>query len=642
MIRYKHRNTVARMYIYKIIPLTKLPRPHMQMLTYFSVNKFYTGQIIEAPVGKRNIQGIIYREQEAENAKQEIRKAGFTLKKINRAVVKKPIFCKEFLDLAVHLADYYYTPVGLMMQRMLPPFFSTPTKPLLKMLEDLPEPVFATNKTSSKKRLIISPHKNKLYKKYIGDDGNLLIFPEYYNLKNAKNILKDVETLPKNAGRNRWRNLWEGSYKGEINNLAGTRSVIFSPMRKLSAVILDENNNSSHKSDTQHPKIDARYVSRVIAEKRGADFITGDILPTLELYKKAHEERWEIHKEMPRTVSPRVIDMSNELKEKNTSLLSIDLQNQLKTMNTGEKALLFINRRGLASALVCRDCGFVKECSECEKALVLHKGHVLICHHCGKKTTPPQVCEKCKGYRIKQLGGGTQKIAEEINKLMPELKTVRLDSDSAPTQKDRDNAFRAFKNEADVLIGTHIALKPSLLPDVDITASVMQDAILTLPMYNAEEQVFNILWHLKYIAKKNCIIQTYHPDMDVFKHAKEKDFEKFFSEELKKRKALNYPPYSQLIKLSYTHKNPEKAENEAKVLRKKIETQIEQLKAQNSTTARHNKIQILGPSPTVASKHSWYMLIKWPGKDKNLKLRNGMLRVIPSDWDIDVDPEDAV
>ena len=465
--------------------------------------------------------------------------------------------------------------------------------------------------------------------------------PEYLQIPFVKKLIPELSTLSADITNVQWRTLWQQAYVGKISALVGTRASLFTPLKNLKTIVVENENNTSHKSWDQHPKFDTRYGARVLSEAYGTHLVLADTIPSIETWWHAQHEKWRIEQELSKTPSPQLIDMREELKNKNFSILSLALQDKIRSIKSDGAVFLFINRRGISSALLCRDCGFIIKCENCSTPLVLHRG-TLICHRCGSKLPPPSMCPDCNGSRIKHLGGGTQHVENEVKRIAPHLKTIRLDTDSAPSLEAQAAILKDFqKGKYHVLIGTKLAFKEYLLPRLDVSAIVMYDTLLNLPAYRSSESVYETIWRLKQLTRGKVLVQTYNPEISLFSHIKDNSFEPFFKSELEKRKALRYPPFSQLIKLTYGHPDEQKAEEEAKILKQKLETQSKSLKIPTEV--------LLGPAPAfvprVRGRYIWYILIKWPkknGKIKDLSLRNRLLDIVPKEWDIDVDPIDII
>lgn len=387
-----------------------------------------------------------------------------------------------------------------------------------------------------------------------------------------------------------------------------TKYLVFAPFKNLRSITIENADSSKYKSWGRKPYYDVRTIAKQLAKIHKAKLIL-------------KKESYKINKK----IKNQVVDMREEIRKGNYSVLSEELQEKLKQ---NKKNILFISRRGIATFILCRDCGYVLKCKHCEVPLVYHQSSKLICHHCGNEEKPPDLCPNCKGYRIKYFGAGTQKVEVEIKKLLPKTKIFRLDSDTAKTPEQQQkiiNKFNKIKNC--ILIGTQMLLGKNIKP-VNLVGVVSIETILNLPDYRSSERVFKILSQLKTLTKKNFLVQTYNPESAAIKSAIDNNWKKFYNEELKIRKALSYPPFSQIIKLTFEHKDPKKAKDEAKILFEKLKTQIK-------------NFQLLGPVPAfipkIAGKYRWQIIIK--SKIKNLKQRNKLLIIVPLTWNIEVNPE---
>ncbi|MEX0877467.1 MAG: primosomal protein N' [Candidatus Spechtbacterales bacterium] len=644
------------MYIYYVIPLTKLPRLSLQMPAYYSAESFSVGQLVEVPLGSRKVAALVVQVGSAKDQKQFIKKVPFTLRGIKNELTPHPVFNEEFIKLGITLADYYFSSFGLMLQRMLPPFFSKPNKPLLDLLKKLPEPPARNKKNTGKKILLIGSDRSKHYKKYLEKEGTIMIVPQYLQLEHEEKRFEKNKFSVVNSGMSQvsWRNTWRDAYTGDIENLLGTRAVLFTPLKNLRTIIIENENNTSHVSWDLHPKFDTRHTAEIISDLYGVDIIEGDILPSVEKYHKAKNQEWQLIKE-PSELSPaKLIDMREEIKKDNKSIFSEEVEHMLKNLNKNEKVLMLITRKGLSSAIICRDCGYIVNCPECEAPTVLHESagaHILICHHCGKKIPAPNICPSCNGSKIREIGGGTQRALKEAIGVAPHLSIEHMDSDVATnTDKQKEIFARFKKGDTNVLIATQIALKDYMLPKLDYSVALMLDAALYLPEYRSAEKIFESIWRLRHMTQKGLLIQTYHPEMSVFKHGVSKRFEPFYEEELKKRQIFSWPPYSQLIKLSFKDKSPQKAQQEAAVMAQKLKTQIKNLQSKKLSGLAAEKCEVLGPAPAfvpkVAGKYIWYILIKWPkkknGEVEDLHSRNALLEMAAGSWEVEVDPVNIV
>ncbi|MFA5360466.1 MAG: hypothetical protein WC320_00605 [Candidatus Paceibacterota bacterium] len=336
-----------------------------------------------------------------------------------------------------------------------------------------------------------------------------------------------------------------------------------------------------------------------------------------------------------------------------------------EAVNKNKKVVIFINRRGLAGSIICQECGFVPKCPNCDIPLCFHLPSTLTCHHCGYQMPSLNICPNCRGYRLKPLGIGMERIGQEIKKFINPLPSFELIEGEMPDDKELDIFDKFRKGEIKILIGTEALLRPQLeQADLVIAASI--DPLLFLPDYNSEERVFFYLLRLRKIAKEKLIIQTLIPENKLFRYLIERREEKFFEEELKWREDYFWPPFVQLIKLTFSHQNKSKGEKETIDIRNKLDKAILKLAPQNL----EKNFNILGPAPAFIFKekgvYKWNILIKYkyfeskiqrntnpllglnffaPLLTKNeLNLRNKILRAVcfSNRWRIDVDPKDTL
>ncbi|MEX2008436.1 MAG: primosomal protein N' [Candidatus Spechtbacterales bacterium] len=632
------------MYLYSVIPLTKIPRPQVQMPLYFSTRQLEAGCFVEVPLGRRRVAAFIYQSFPAQEHRQQLRAASYALKNISRVLVVRPVLHPAFLNLVRELADHYYEPVGLMLRRLLPPFFAKPTRPLLAMLETLGvlfEPAPAQRQKAS---AVFGPKRFTQLQRLLKTPALVLAAEHSQASRLSEDLLTTHSAVATpSLSVTKWRELWEHAHSGKLDVLIGARTALITPFASLNTVLLEDEPNDAHKSWDLHPKFDVRLVAERFAEHMGATFVAGGLLPSVAAFSRFKPT-------LPSIPGPKpvIVDMREELAVGNRLMLSRPLYHLLENAKPDQKVLLLINRRGFSSALLCRDCGKVVNCPQCESAFVVHQ-RTMVCHRCGTKRPVPRVCPACDSARIKPLGGGTQRVAEEVADCAPNLVVARLDSDIAPTREEQEHILADFREgDTNVLVATALALKEHALPTLDTSAIIMLDTVLTLPAYRSGERVFSMVAFLRLFTKSNLFVQTYHPQLPLFALAQASDATPFYEKELAKRKALRWPPFVQLVKLTYSHRDAEYAEREAVALKRKLEAQTARLA--RSSKLETQSFSVLGPAPgfipRVAGKNIWYILVKWPlnkdGSVRNLQLRNHLLSVVPPGWDVDVDPLDVV
>jgi len=544
------------MYIINVIPLTKIPRPNPQILSYFFSKKLTKGALVQISLRRKKINAIVISSENLKNKKIDIKKgASFKLKPVEKVISKEPALNKSQLKLLSWISEYYFVPLGLVARIFL-------SKKL---------PVYIRSS------LILTPEIKKL---------------------------------------------------------------VFSPFKNLKSITVENADSPRYQSWGRKPYYNAQKIALQLAKIFKAKIVLKSNLPCVETYYLAKQKKYklaiqEIQSPAEDRISKDISDLREQIKKGNYSILSKELQEKIKKY---KKAIFYIPRRGTASVVLCRDCGYVLKCPNCEVSMVYHQGPKLLCHHCGVEQKPPVLCPNCQSYRIKYFGVGTQKVEIEIKKLFPQKKVLRLDSDTAKTPAEQQkiiNRFHKLKNA--ILIGTQMLFEKNIKP-ADLVAIISIETILNLPDYRSSERVFRIINQLKKMTKKYFLVQTYNPENFAIKTVIDNNWKKFYTEELKIRKTLNYPPFSQIIKLTFEHKNSQKAKQEAKILFEKLKIQINNFFAQDEPAPEW---QLLGPVPAfiprVAGKYRWNIIIK--SKIKNLKKRNKLLIIVPSTWEVEVDPD---
>lgn len=434
---------------------------------------------------------------------------------------------------------------------------------------------------------------------------------------------------------------WMRIYENEAQVIIGSRSALFLPFQDLKMIIIDEEHEWTYKQENE-PRYHTREVALKIAEFTGLKVVLGSATPSVESYFDALKNKYkllEIHERVSKNGQPElphteIVDMRDEIKKRNFSIFSEALQENLKRIiEKKEQALLFINRRGLASAVVCRECGYIEKCLRCNVALKYHKNKtaILICHHCNYVRIPPVVCPNCKSHYIKLCGIGTQRVEEEIHKLFPEIKTIRMDKDTTSKKESFEEFYKKFKEEnMQILIGTQMVGKGLDFPKINLVGVILADLSLHFPDFRSLERTFQLITQVAGRAgrqnKGKVIIQTYSPENIAIKTAANHDYRNFYEEEIKNRRELKNPPFSKIIKLTYVHPDEKKVYLEVKKMVSQIKYTIPQKSSIKVTFA---------PAliPTLYGKHHWNIILK----GKNLSTTLEKIK-IGRGWRIDIDP----
>ncbi len=373
---------------------------------------------------------------------------------------------------------------------------------------------------------------------------------------------------------------YEQARNGKIDIVIGPRSALFTPFRNLGIIVIDEEHETSYKSEKM-PKYNAREVASHIADRDGALLVLGSATPSLESYYASLEGEYDIFrltKRNGKAMLPKVhtVDMRRELKEGNKSFFSRKLKELMtERIARGQQIMLFINRRGYAGFVSCRECGYVMKCPHCDVSLSHHKSgqqETMVCHYCGYETPYLKTCPKCGSKYFAGFRAGTEKIEEELKKEYPSIRILRMDRDTTRSKEDYDKILSAFAaKEADVLIGTQMIVKGHDFPGVTLVGVVAADLSLSASDYRASERTFQLITQCAGRAGRgdqpgDVVIQTYRPDDYSIVHASKQDYEAFYEEEILYRSLADYPPVCHMLSLQIMSDNDSQAGEFAKKL----------------------------------------------------------------------------
>ena len=347
---------------------------------------------------------------------------------------------------------------------------------------------------------------------------------------------------------------------GQADIMIGPRSALFAPFENLGLIVIDEEHETSYRSEST-PAYHARDVALRRAETEGASVILGSATPSLESFAMAKAGRLKLFKLVGRTgtaVHPDVylVDMREEFKRKNRSMFSYTLREQIaERLARKEQIMLFLNRRGYSTSVSCRECGSVIKCPHCDASMTLHKDGRMICHYCGYNIEKPTVCPKCGSRYIGTFGVGTQKIEEELLKVWPGARVLRMDADSVRKKGSMDECLKTFeRGDADILLGTQMIVKGHDFPNVTLVGILLADLSLYSPDLRSGERTFELIAQAAGRAgrgekKGMVVIQTYDPENYAIVSAAKRDYESFFEEEMAYRIAMGYPPAGIMLEI---------------------------------------------------------------------------------------------
>ncbi len=486
---------------------------------------------------------------------------------------------------------------------------------------------------------------------------------------------------------------WRRARAGLIDVVVGPRSALFTPLSPLGLIVLDEEHDDSYKQEAPRPRYHARDTALQLARLSHATVILGSATPSLTSYHRAEQgstqspSKFDLQ-EMPRRIMGhtrrlqelqaryhvpdtqyqalddgdesrpqarylplppvKIVDLRAELRAGNRSIFSRTLQRTMdEALGRGEQVILFLNRRGSATFVLCRDCGYVVRCPHCDVPLTYHTTTAktvatkkrartrLICHHCNYREPQPERCPQCGGRRIRYFGLGTERVEKAVRARWPEARLLRWDRDTARTHEAHSNILQRFAGgAADVLVGTQMITKGLDLPLVTVVGVISADTALNLPDFRSSERTFQLLAQVAGRAGRGLlggrvVIQTYHPDHYAIVAASRHDYEAFAERELAFRREQGYPPYIRLAKLIYEDTNYSRAQARAKDLSSTLRDAL----AHDGLPATH----LLGPAPPffarLRGRYRWQILLRHPDPPAFFADIH-----IPDGWHVEVDP----
>ena len=441
---------------------------------------------------------------------------------------------------------------------------------------------------------------------------------------------------------------WKKIKSNKCRIVIGARSAIFAPLSNIGIIIIDEEHDTSYKSETS-PKYDAKEVADYVAVTEEIPLVMGSATPDIVTYYKALNGEinlFELKNRVSKYGLPEVeiVDMREELATGNKTVFSRKLYYAMKeAIKNKEQIMLFLNRRGYSTFIMCRDCGYVVKCEDCDVSMTYHlDSNKLVCHYCGKTKDLMSTCPSCGSKNIRYFGSGTQKIEVEIKKYFPEASVIRMDVDTTRVKGGHEKILTKFKDEKiDILLGTQMIAKGHDFSNVTLVGILAADSSLNIGDYRANERTFQLLTQMAGRAgrgakKGTAIIQTYMPDEFSINAAKEQDYERFYATEINMREKLNYPPFCDIIVSIISGTDEEKVRCEANKLYEVL----------------HKQFNVYTPVPAPISKinneYRWRVLLKEEIDYDKLKVFHELISVFYNQKDnevkvsIDVNPNNML
>ena len=467
---------------------------------------------------------------------------------------------------------------------------------------------------------------------------------------------------------------WERVRRGDLNIVVGPRSALFAPVQNLGVIIVDEEHEPVYKQRNRPPIYHAREAALALGKFTGAQVILGSATPDVASYRRAERSEFRLlslprrvlahtqhvivaqrlrqaGKQIPAPVPGQsapfvslplppveVVDMREELKAGNRTIFSQALQAGIRDrLKRNEQVILFLNRRGAASFVVCRDCGHVMSCPHCDNTLTHHtQNNLMVCHYCGYRNRPPETCPACHSKRIRYFGLGTQRVEETVREMFPQAKTIRWDWDTTRQKGSHDVFLQHFmQGRANVMIGTQMVAKGLDLPLVTLVGVISADTALYLPDFRAGERTFQLLMQVAGRAGRSplggeVLVQSYTPDQVPIEAAANHDYEGFYQTELAFRREQRYPPFKRLALLLYSGPGLERSAAAVKQVAEDIRLHV----ARQGLPA----VEITGPTPSyvrrVRNQYRWHILIRAYNPAEVLR----PLMPLPYGWRVDIDP----
>lgn len=408
---------------------------------------------------------------------------------------------------------------------------------------------------------------------------------------------------------------WRKIVRKEAKVVVGARSAIFAPFENLGIIIIDEEHESSYKQEEQ-PRYHARDVAIFRGQYHQCPVVLGSATPSLESFARAQKGVYHLltlTKRMNEMSLPSVdiVDMREEMRKGNRSIFSVQLLEKLKDrLAKKEQTILFLNKRGHSSFILCRSCGYVVQCPHCDISLTYHRAtNEMKCHYCGYQTYVPKNCPNCDSKYIRYFGTGTQKVEEELHRLLPEARVIRMDVDTTSRKGSHERLLEAFKNgQADILLGTQMIAKGLDFPNITLVGVLSADTMLNLPDFRSGEKTFQLLTQVSGRAGRHeligeVIIQTYNPEHYSIELSKLQDYYQFYKREMIIRKAGSYPPFYYLTLVTVSHEDVTKVISVTNKITRFIQSEISKQSIILGPVA--------SPIPRINNRYRYQCLIKY-------------------------------
>ncbi len=635
------------MYIIEVIPLQHLPKNVSQILSYYHKQPIQKGTIVEIQVKTKKILALVANSTPISNLKNELKSNAFTLKKISKIVTEKPIVDKTFWNISKFISTYYFDDLTRVVKILLPSNLKSLIKYLNKKTVDQDIDKLEINK---KTEYIFN--KN-IYQDITNAFNNkksiLFTFPTESHLSFYLNHFKQVFNennfviLDKKASTKN-KNIWYNQLlQNQPKLIFGLRKTLGFPLDNIALIYVFDSNNESYKSWDLRPYFNYETVISLLAHQKKIPiyFQKNDLY--ISKSKSIKQDIKIFNTITPKTNPKTQIIVNKDFNKKDLLGYSIK-QDIFKLINNKQKWIIFLNKKGFWNGVECKKCKTILFCDKCNKPLTYFKTkkeNYLKCSLCNQKYPVIMTCPKCKSHEFQPTTLGVDKLEQNILQMLKQ-KDIKIFNIQSEEKEEiiQENISNFLNNNNGILIGTSIILRPQI-KNIENIAILNIDNLFYIPNYNTEEKILNTILKLKSIATKNIYIKTTLKNNKIFDIIRNDSYHDFWKNELSLRKKYNFPPYSQIIHIEYRDIDQIKSKQEIEKYYLKIKKTIEKNNLEN-------KFIITNISPNyhekIKNKYYWSFNIKMKLKDPNIltsndiKMRNQLLKLLPSDFYINVDP----
>ncbi|MDB5175357.1 MAG: primosomal protein [Candidatus Saccharibacteria bacterium] len=629
-----------------------------EALTYSSEKALSTGALVEVELQKELVMGVIT------GATVQPR---FKTKPIN-LVYDLPALPSHLIQTALWLQAYYPAPLGIISQQIVPANFSIKqmvhepisdvTQPLTEQLPPLTDEQAAALKAMANRNSYLlhgktGSGKTRLYielalQTVAAGKSAIVLTPEisltsqlatnFRNVFGTRVVVLHSQQAPAQR-RTAWLQILTAK---DPLVIVGPRSALFSPLKSVGLIVLDEAHESAYKQE-QAPQYQAGRVAAHMSVLTGAKLVLGSATPSVSDYFLALQKDRPIitlthlaRGDLKVATRVRLIDMKDRTQFSRSPFISQPLIEAVQAaLQRGEQSLLYLNRRGTARIVMCENCGWQANCPHCDIPLTYHgDSHELRCHSCDYHTHAPSSCPDCGHPSILYKTAGTKAIVEEAERLFPQARISRFDTDNTRAERFEKHYDAVQRGEVDILVGTQMLAKGLDLPKLSTLGVLLADTSLYMPDFTAQERTYQLLNQVlgrigRGHVKGKALIQTYHPEHPLFAAAIADDYKKFYDEEIAGRKQFLFPPFCFMLKLTCKRASAKAAETTAEKLRHMIETGGYKVRVEGPAPAFYEKFQ---------GKFQWQLVIKAVERGELLKI----IADLPANWSYDIDPIDLL